>query len=421
MSSLVSYRRTNRARAARYAGSLARRAGRYVVRRASRYLRKRISSVTTRAVSKLSGRKRASSGQSVQSTKRVRREAGQDQHGLQWYRGRMRTGRPKRGMALVQRLTKVNGEKLVYRLRCVKSFYGNGDITCDKFTDSANNYRSYPMFAILLNGKNCGGLATYPFRQLYAWSANAAGTGGDGRLGWRGRTTMNEAGSKPLSDYAVEFGEDDGRQDKMLWRYSNIKMNLWGAKYKPVRWTIEVCRVTDHRVSPFLVKAPGSAPSLGNTMNPEAQQNYEELIKHYYFNPISTINWHNTNHIKVLKRFDKVINPIETTDGDNDPKVFQLNWHTTWDRVCDYTDQNVSAAADPAPPTNYQPNEVNFEDAGERINELSSDSFTPKGTSAVFLLIRCSDFSSFERPSGFSNNIHGSFDFDIRTGYVKNS
>lgn len=418
----MSYRRSNRARAAQYAGALARRAGRYVVRRATKYLRNRAASVTTRVMSRLTGRKRSSSGQSRQSTKRVRREPVQDSHGLQWFRSRMRTGRPKRGMALVQRLSKVNGEKLVYRLRCVKGFDNNGYVFGDKWADPVNNYRIYPFFAVLLNGKNCGGSAIYPFRQLYAWTATALGTAGDGRLGWRGRTTLNEAGSESRTDYNVEFGKDDGTQDKMLWRYSNIKMNLWGAKNKPVRWTVEVCRVTDHRVSPFLIKAPGAAPSLGNTCNPEAQQNYEELMKQYYFNPISTINWHNTNHIKVLKRFDKVINPIETTDGDQDPKVHQLNWHTTWDRVVDYSDQNLTAAADPQPPSNYQPNELNYEDAGERANEISSDSHTPKGTSAVFLLIRCSDFTphTTEGP-GFGSDKHGSFDFDIRSGYVKNS
>lgn len=332
--------------------------------------------------------------------------------GVQWTRSRLRTGRLKSGYPLVSRLASVNGEKLVYRLRSVKNFDNEGSVKAGKI--SAAGVRQYPFFAILLNGKNCSGYPIFPFRQLFAEANDLSSE--DGRLGWYGRATQDINGNSTLSRYGIEFG-NDGYVDKMLWRSTTIKMNLWGAKSKPVRWTVEIVRATDHRVSPFVRKLVSSVPNSGELVNIEAQQNLEALMKQYYFNPISTINWHQNKHFKVLKRFDMVIQPVESTDGDQDPKCHQLNWVTKWDRVLDFTDQNFTGNSE-----GYNKNEKNFEQAQEVNNMMNADSHAPKGTGAVFLLIRASDFSDWVADGpAFNNSVHGSFDFDIRTSYVKSS
>jgi len=331
--------------------------------------------------------------------------------GVQWTRSRLRTGRLRRGYPLVSRLAAVNGDKLVYRLRSVKNFDNNGSIGAYKFT-TVSGFRNYPFFAILLNGKNCGNLDIHPFRQLFSVAQDASSN--DGRLGWYGRPTQDINGNYLLRRYGVEYGLDTD-PDKMLWRSTTIKMNLWGARTKPVRWTVEIVRVTDHRVSPFVRKLVDSIPISGDLVNTEAQQNLEAMMKQYYFNPISTINWHHNKHFKVLKRFDMVIQPVETTDGDQDPKCHQLNWVTKWDRVLDFSDQTIAQQVD-----RFNTNEKNYEQAQEDNISLSAESHTPKGTSAVFLMIRASDFSDWqEGETNFDRGVHGSFDFDIRTSYVK--
>jgi len=333
--------------------------------------------------------------------------------GVQWTRSRLSTGRLKRGYPLVSRLASVNGEKLVYRLRTVKNFDNDGYQKAHKTGGAGIRY--YPFYAILLNGKNCGESDIYPFRRLFSIGDDLSAN--DGRLGWHGLQTQDYNGNATLRRYGVEFGADSGQQDKMLWRSTSIKMNLWGAKQKPVRWTVEVVRVTDHRVSPFARKFVSAVPNSGELVNAEAQQNLEAMMKQYYFNPIATINWHQNRHFKVLKRFDMVIQPVESTDGDQDPKCHQLNWVTKWDRVLDFSDQNV--AGDSAV---FNDDEKNFEQVQEVNNVLSGDSHAPKGTGAVFLMIRASDFSAWADAGPlFSSNVHGSFDFDIRTSYVKNS
>ena len=362
------------------------------------------------------GPKRARTGGSGRTRSRIVRRRRLDRPsggGVQWTRSRLSTGRLKRGYPLVSRLASVNGEKLVYRLRSVKNFDNSGSQNAWK--SAGTGVRYYPFFAILLNGKNCGNTDIHPFRQLYAIADDLSSN--EGRLGWYGRPTQNSSGSSTVRQYGVEFGADTGQQDKMLWRSTTIKMNLWGAKSKPVRWTVEIVRATDHRVSPFARKVVSSGPNSGELVNAEAQQNLEAMMKQYYFNPIATINWHHNKHFKVLKRFDMVIQPVESTDGDQDPKCHQLNWVTKWDRVLDFTDQNVSGDS-----LVFNDDEKNFETAKEVNNVITGDSHAPKGTGAVFLMIRASDFSDWvETGPAFSNSLHGSFDFDIRTSYVKNS
>ena len=360
------------------------------------------------------GPKRARTGGSGRTRSRTvtrRRLDGPSGGGVQWTRSRLRTGRLKRGYPLVKRLASVNGEKLVYRLRAVKNFDNHGYIYANKTTNSGA--RQYPIYAILLNGKNCGSLDINPFRQLFAIANDVSSD--DGRFGWFGRPTLDPTGSPVLRQYGVEFGSDATDEDKMLWRSTSIKMNLWGAKSKPVRWTVEVVRCTDHRVSPFVRKSVSPFATTGELVNMEAQQNLEAMMKQYYFNPISTINWHQNRHFKVLKRFDMVIQPVETTDGDQDPKCHQLNWVTKWDRVLDYSDQNVAGGS-----VIFNDDEKNYEQVKEVNNVLSGDSHVPKGTGAVFLMIRASDFSDWaEEGPAFNTGVHGSFDFDIRTSYVK--
>lgn len=316
----------------------------------------------------------------------------------------MSTGRKKSVMSQLKMNLKTSTEPVVYRIRNVKNFDNNGAYFMDKNWTEGDVV--YPWVVMSLNSINRPTGGPFPVRRLAQIRTGA----NEGRLRWDALAHLNANGT-PLIEYMDTekgFGWNNGNtKDSLLWKHSNIKLNLWGARFKPIRYTVEIMTVTDHKLSPFQL-APGTL--LGT----EPQQELETMMKQYYFNPISTINWHGSKHIKVLKRFDIIINPIETSDGDQDPKCHQLNWSTTWDRVVSYKD------------VMQQWNDSNFA-AGLRnpdeginsaveVNEgIQSGTCHPTGSGIVFLSVRASDFRSITGPNEpFSNQFSGSMDVDIR-------
>lgn len=366
------------------------------------YVRKRraVGTRRRRPARRLTGRKRRVSKKLpiAKRTKRVKRSrnAKGSGEGVQWTRSYMKTGSKKRGYELVKSIAYANAELITLRKRLVKNFDDNGYVFMNRRA-GAPGETIYPVFAIALNDNSYGQAGSWPCRQMYVDDAT-------GRLGWFGVPNLAASGVA-LSHSDLEKGQSTP-SDKLLWRNSSIKMNLWGARQKPVRWTVQIVRAIDHRVSPFV---PGVLAGVSSfQMNTEAQQCWEEMIKQYLFNPISSLNWHNGKHLKFLKTFDMTIQPVDTTDGDQDPKVHQLTWNTNWDRMLHYTDVMTDGAT-------FNNAKTNFEGVVEVNDNLDNFSVYPKNNQTVFLLVRASCFS----PSAeFDNDLHGSFDFDVHTNFT---
>lgn len=364
----------------------------------------RVKRLRPRRVSVAKTRKRTRTA-TRSRTRNVRRKfSAPNTGGVQWTRSKMSTGRKKSIMSQLKMNLKTSTEPVVYRVRNVKNFDNNGAYLMHKNWNATEVV--YPWMVIALNSVNRPNGGPFPVRQLRQWRDGS----NDGRLSWQSVAHIN-ANNTPLTEFLdVEKGFEYNQgnlKDTLLWKHSNIKLNLWGARFKPVRYTVEIMTVTDHKLSPFNL-IPGTF------VGAEPQQELETMMKQYYFNPISTVNWHGSKHIKVLKRFDIIINPVESTDGDQDPKCHQLNWSTTWDRVVNYkdvmqqwNDANVAGAL-------RNPDE-GINTAFEVNEQIQSASCFPTATGIVFLSIRASDFREVIGPGpAFTNDNAGSFDVDVR-------
>lgn len=339
--------------------------------------------------------------------------------GSQWTRSSMRTGRFKRGRRLDRVKTKISGQRIVTRFRRLKNFDNFGALKGSRYV-LADGYHRLPVWCFLLNGQNNGDTNYYPFRRLCVKESTGGGVN-DGQLTWAGVNNILSTGSQ--SPQYETLNHNSGglfvQEDRALWRASDIKLNLWGAKNKAIRYSVQICKVTDHRVSPFnhpITVQTEDAPS--GAVNAEAQQTWEEMVKHYCYNPISTLNWFATKRIKVLKSFETIIQPNSTTDGDADPHCHTLRWNTKWDRVVNYTDLMANSSGQVA-----QLDDANLYSEVEQNRSISTRRFTPSGTEPVFLLVRMSNYTG--APSiggeGFDEGLHGSFDVDIRSSFYSES
>lgn len=344
------------------------------------------------------GRKRAASKAfaGVKSNKKARqtRSIGD---GVQWTRSKMKTGKKARFLKRVRQTIQTSTQSVVTRIRRVKAFDNRGDVEYSKAR--VGDLYPLPLWVFALNGQNSSNSGlNFPVRQLNIGTTGA----NDGVLSWSGVSTYNELGT-PIDRYHIDRGSSSAMTDRTngIWTYSNIKMNLWGAKSKPVRYTVEIVKVTDENVSPWNL-------GVGNVVGPDAQQAYSELLKHYTFNPISTINWSAVKSLKILKRFDIIIQPRQTSDGDQDSIVHQLNWDTTWHRAINFRDVGVNPLGQ-----NVIGDDAVLDAVTDGNNtNIKFNSNMPADTGVVFVMLRMSDFN--QTPAVFSETLNGSFDFDIR-------
>lgn len=383
-----------------------RRAGRLVRRsvgrtRSGAMFRGAAAAGAARAVRNRIGRRLPVSGKRrryyTRSVAKRRRVDSQPTSGGQWYRRRMVTGRKK---GILAKTVYASTEPIVLRSRNVKTFNDNGAQTIFKQSTNAGADTELPIYALCLNPNvlaSTTGDRTGVFRQLRY--ANA-----DGRFRWQTRFLQSNTGTTAtISHPYAEIGRAIAAERSLVWRYCHIKMNLWGARQRAVRFTVQICKVTSKVKSPFFENSNA-------TIDIESQQIWEEMVKQYTFNPIMTVNWNNAKGVKVLKTFDTVIQPVETTDGDQDPKCVQLDWYTKWYRNVSYRNYSNDSA------TGTTNAALSFNAPGEANVGVIANSTFPTDADVVFLLIRASDY--LDPAVNFDNNVHGSFDFDVRHGYT---
>lgn len=320
--------------------------------------------------------------------------------GVSWTNSYIKTGRKKRGYSMVKSLAWTGCDSITLRKRGVKNFTDSGYVPMYKGKLTVGGEYYYPLYAICLNDQSFGFPSSYPVRTL---GQHAAG----GSFFWMGKNTMANDGSN-ITYSDLEKGKLSPAT-RLIWRNTQIKMNLWGSKNRPVRFTVQICSMKDPRHCPFNRQYLASGKT---TLSEESQQVWEETLKQYTFNPISKIDWHNGSDLKVHKSFDITIQPTETIDNDTSPKVHSLTWNTTWDKTLKFqrlmttsTDEegNMPAA---------------FNEVGEKNENLDTMCPFPDEKTVVFLLVRCSDFGDVVELNGFDNAIHGSFDYDIRTTHL---
>ena len=199
-------------------------------------------------------------------------------------------------------------------------------------------------------------------------------------------------------------GTSSGYASRRYHEYTHVKMNVWGAKNKATRWTIDVVKPLSDEVNPFHWSSLTS-------MNSVAMQAWEEFVKQYTYNPIAKIDHYIKRQFKVVKSMSFIISPTLTTEADVDPHVKTIDWFmrvnklTHFDKV---TSANTGALInDDTQLKNATANE---------LNASHPAGVYPRDKECLLLLIRCSDFSA---PQAFTNTLHGSYDIDFRSKFTQ--
>lgn len=326
-------------------------------------------------------------------TKRVKREGSQTGYN-QWSRLKRASGRRVKAVTLDKRLVRANREYQVLGFRNLKAFDDYGAVAIhSSFTDPA---AFAPVHCYLLNGQIQPGQECEPARQLYF---------DDSTKHWKWSYLaglQHNAGSSPYLQ--TIRGTSTAYASRRYHEYSHVKMNVWGARQKATRWTIDVVKPLSDEVNPFHW-------NVATPMGTVGMQAWEEFVKQYTYNPIAKIDHYIKRQFKVVKSMSFIISPTLTTEADMDPHVKTIDWFMRVNKLTHF--DKVTAAAsgytvtDDAQLKNAIANEVNVSHPA---------GVYPRDKECLLLLIRCSDFSA---PQAFTNNLHGSYDIDFRTKFTQ--
>lgn len=225
-----------------------------------------------------------------------------------------------------------------------------------------------------------------------------------GHVIWSDITGLSiTGGSASTANFLVEKKPRSGSTDsqaceksQLLW--TQIKMNLWGAKNKAIKYKVELIKILDTQGDPWEYSDYGQHTAM-----------WQPQLKDLVFNPICKSGQAATSKfIKVLKSYTKVIQPTSSTENDADPHVVTLKMFNRWNRYLSYVKNNTSYLNTP----NNQLYDVDYvQTAG---THLSSETHSKD---KIFLLIRAEVYSTQQVPD---NTLSPSFDLVVRTCHAPN-
>lgn len=292
--------------------------------------------------------------------------------------------------------------KIVFEYRGIKAFDDSGYFKALKFTSGTT--LQLPVFAFDLTNRprNGIGASTYaaPFMRMNMQNTGAQ----DGYVHWDKQNALLNSGTTP--DWTI-IERPDGNPDpaslpatdRTLLRWTDIRINCWGAKSKAVRYSIMIIKLLDQELDPF-----ETDPQM-NAWNSDIHQTFwQSQVKQFTWNPAAIIKNPYANKMKVLKNFDFIIQPSATTDGDADPQCKCVNIFNRWDRVINYRTTGV-----------YATDDQNFTSLQQPSQTWTSGNSTDT-RNKIIMLLRVSDYNdtSVNQQTNFDNALHGSFDLVVR-------
>lgn len=343
-----------------------------------------------------------------QRVKRVKNR--EEQGGYQQFSNEASTfGKVLRTNIKNRKLLSAAKESYIFSFKGIKTFDDNGTY----FLRNAYNEfdRNFPVFALLLNGRNLPGVSptVAPLRSLYSGVSGA----GDGQLQWRNENGIEQTVGTLTNPYLVtEYSPErqiNPTGQKLFWDWSEIKLNLWGARNKAVKYTIQIVKVLEDSLSPWHLTS-------GSPMGTESQQHWEQSLKQYCFNPLAKLNYEGRPKIKVLKSWDRIIQPTSSTENDADPHVHILKWFSRWNRVVNY--DRIVESTNASGARFRTPDDQDYNSMVETTQYTQIPySHYPSEKEQVFLLIRASCYTN-QLYSSVSNATCGSFDVSMRTKFT---
>lgn len=315
----------------------------------------------------------------------------------------IRTGRKRKPnfKGLVKEVRQAK-ETTIYRyggLRMGPSDYGY--FWCNKSVDSGFDNMPLYMFDLTSVNNVVGGSTAWgtPF---YRANMNISSPY---NISWLQVTGTNQSGA-PTTSWSDEKASSTStlavhphEKSKLLW--TDVRLNLFGAKAKPTKWVIQVVKLLDPALDPTLQSKWGTS---GN----EYQRHnafYQGILKPYTFNPLALQAAGCMRGIKVLKTYTTIIQPTSTSESDADPHTRVLKWFMRWDRDLSYVERGNFL--------NYT--DFNDVDYSQEVNQVSTTT-TPR--SKIWLMIRCTDYTVAQLSN--DNTKHASFDMTIRACHVPN-
>lgn len=319
----------------------------------------------------------------------------------------MTLAKPMSRAVLTAKLTASSLESIIYRWNGVKAFTGNGYYWMQNRVTSAG-VRALPWYMLDLTACNNYIASTtpgaapvaaqaYPFVQLQQSTAT-------GDMYFKSVTNLVSNGVSVAPYYSVEqapntFNEQLAPFTKSMISSASIQANLWGAKAKATKFMVQVIRISDEDLVPDHIKAQAGTELTSAT--PKRNDFYQNMIKPWTFNPISTTGGIQARKYKVLKTQTIIIEPNPTTDGDQDGQCVVYKALLKLNKLMNYADSAQFLATDT----------LTNDNASYALNLGQQNLCQANGKSRIYLVLRATNYGTDAGDTGVDTP---SFDLSVR-------
>lgn len=313
----------------------------------------------------------------------------------QWSRRKVVTGRRVKPAVMDRRLVRANREYSIQGHRNLKNFDDYGAVPIN--SSGTGDFKRTPVHCYSLNSQIIDGDITPCARYL---GFNDLSNG----WYWQEFPGMDKDGA--LVSIPLQMRKSSpcvSNQQRQYHEYTTIKMNLWGAKAKAIRYQIDLIQPLSDEVNPYHWAA-------GTVMGTAAGQAWEEMVKQYTFNPIAKMDHYLKRNFRTIKSISFIIEPTSTTESDADPHVKTLEWFIRRNKLVNFDKATTTPVAVQLQDGNQLKTAAEY-----TANLATSISKHPRDREQLLLLVRASDYGA---PADFSNVVHGSYDIDFATKYT---
>jgi len=312
--------------------------------------------------------------------------------------------KPMSRSAMTMALTQSTLESIIYRWNGVKAFAGNGLYWMQNRVVAVGE-RNLPWYMLDLTAVQNWSTAvvpSYPMVQLRQQVAT-------GNMFFATIDGLANDGVTAQNRYQVEKGPGtDGASatqsqapfGKSMIQHASIQANLWGAKSKATKYMVQIVRISDEDLVPdHNLAQAGTEVSLAT---PKRNDFYQNMIKSWTFNPISTTGGISARKYKVLKTQTITIEPNPTTDGDGDPQIVVYKAFLKLNKLMKYEETAVAlaTAGDTLDQADYALNT-----GGQNTSQVN-----PK--SRIYLVLRATNYG--DDGASDTNAFTPSFDLSVR-------
>jgi len=317
----------------------------------------------------------------------------------EWTTTKSKMGKAMPANRMTNTLVKASMEPLIYGYRNLRAF---SDFGANPLDMSVTELKSIlPQYVYLINGCNRTVPGSFqPARRMVMAAA--------GQLSFEtiNGLTAGGAGTSFLQTHYDSMSATSEPGKVLFHDYTSIKMNCWGAKAKPIRFTIQLIKVTNDEYNPWHW-------NTGVSLGTAAQQAWEETIKQETFNPLSRIDHRIRNAFKVVKSTSFIIEPKEGDDVDTDPHVKTLEWFIRVNKPTNFDKVTVNSLGD----LRITDDATLKTTANLELADGEPYSIYPTDKECLILVVKATSYSTVT--DGFTNVQHGSFDIDWRTKFIQ--